>query len=203
MTDRRAIHEALQELLSVPESAARVIALLERYVKRNPDDCKAMLWYADSLRIVGRCREAVELLKATFDQMKPGDRAGIAGRLGMALEPIDREQAEEWFRIGTDADPDAPGWLWVFRGANLATLERFDAAIECYHEALQAKGVDADEVHLNIGLVYRAKGDYASALDSLRLAQSIAPSAKIDEKIADLEDLARVRRLAESLDPVH
>jgi tetratricopeptide (TPR) repeat protein len=200
MSDQRAVRQALRKLMSAPKSAARVIAFLEHYVRSNPDDHETVLWYADSLRIVGRCREAVELLKPTFERTtQPGNRSAMAARIAMALEPTNPQQAEEWFSKAIEIDADVPGWISVLRGANLARMERFDAAIESYHLALHGKDVDADEVYLNMGRAYRAKEDYESALEYLRRSQTLRGGDEIDAEIADLEDVARARQLAESL----
>jgi tetratricopeptide (TPR) repeat protein len=200
MTEKRAVQQALRKLMSAPKSAARVIAFLEYYVKDNPDDYETVLWYADSLRIVGRCREAVELLKPAFERTSgSGNRSAMAARIAMALEPTDPQQAEEWFSKSVEVDVDVPGWVWVLRGANLARMERFDAAIESYHMSLHGKDVDADEVYLNMGRAYRAKQDYQSALEYLRRSRMLRADEGVDAEIADLEDVARARQLAESL----
>lgn len=200
MINRRAVHEVLRKLMAAPSSAARVVVFLESYVRNNPQDQEAVLWYADSLRIVGRCKHAVEMLAPLFAQATgAGNRSAIAARVAMALEATDPVQAEEWFGKSVGVTPDAPGWVWVLRGANLARMERFDAAIESYHMALHAKDVDADEVYLNMGRAYRAKGDYQSALEYLRRSKMVRAGAELDDEIADLEDVPRARELASSL----
>jgi len=203
MSDRATVHKVLEVLLAEPRSEVRLIAHLAKYVAANPQDHKALLWYGDSLRLVGRCKEAIELLTSQFDcVVNPSDKLAFAVRIAMALETTDRKQAEYWFSVGAELDWEASGWLWVLRGQNLAFLERFDEAIQCYTVALKSSDVDLDEAYRHMALAHRAKGDYAKAKEWLLRAKKLIPArdrrmiGEIQEVLDDLENAGRGKRPA-------
>lgn len=199
--DRASLHRKIRELTSVPNGEVHLIVLLEKYVSRHPKDIVALLAYGDALRVIGRRSEAEALFKGAFESFKgPKARAELAMSLAMATESIAPAEAEQWFSRFLEFATDRPGWAWVMRGANLAKLEHFDAAIECYKTALKGKDVDRDEALKNIALAYRAKGDYREALAYLRRIRMVAePDSEIGLLRAALENLEHTELLANLL----
>lgn len=171
-------------------------------MRRHADDIVALLAYGDALRVVGRHSEAEALLKGAYDSQKGSKaRAELAMSLAMAVEPRAPAEAELWFSRYLELKTDAPGWAWILRGANLAKLELFDQAIECYKAALKCSDVDRDEALKNTALAYRAKGDYSEAKAFLRRSAMVdSADSEIGLLRAGLEGLDETQSLASSLD---
>ena len=199
--DRQSLHRKIRELASIPSAEVHLIVLLEAYVRCHADDVVALLAYSDALRVIGRRSEAETLLKAAYDSHKGSKvRAELAMSLAMAAEPLAPSEAELWFSRYLELKTDAPGWAWILRGANLAKLERFDEAIECYKAALKRSDVDRDEALKNIALAYRAKGDYGEAMAYLRRSTMVDNTdSEIRLLQAGLEGLDETKSLASSL----
>jgi tetratricopeptide (TPR) repeat protein len=199
--DRQSLHRKIRELAAVQKGEAHVLVLLEQYVRRHPDDIVAVLAYGDALRVVGRTSEAIALFKAAYESFKgPKGRAELAMSLAMATRALAPAEAEQWFSRYLELKTDPPGWAWILRGANLATLERFDEAIECYKTALKQSEVDLDEALKNIALAYRAKGNYSEAMAFLRRSSMVTQSdSEIAQLKAGLEGLEQTELLAKSL----
>jgi len=199
--DRQSLHQKIRELAAVQDGEAHLIVLLEQYVGRHPDDVVAVLAYGDALRVVGRHSEAEVLFKAAYESFKgPKVRAELSMSLAMATRTSAPIEAEQWFSRYLELKSDAPGWAWVLRGANLAVLERFDEAIECYKTALKQSDIDRDEALKNIALAYRAKGNYSEAMAFLRRSSMVAQSdSEIALLQAGLEGLQATELLVNSL----
>jgi tetratricopeptide (TPR) repeat protein len=152
--DREALHRKLTELMKVPQSEPHIIVLLSEYVEREPQDVMAALRYGDALREVGRQREAIRILTRAFERAtKSSLKVLLAIRIAMAFERADANEAEAWYSRAAELDEDMAGWAWVLRGANLANLERFNAAIDwCHRGGQHATDARCDPVHL--------RGDY-------------------------------------------
>jgi tetratricopeptide (TPR) repeat protein len=199
--DRQALHRKIRELDATRHGEAHLIVLLEQYVRRHPDDGVALLAYGDALRVVGRHSEAAALFKVAYESFTgPKVRAELAMSLAMATRTLAPIEAEQWFSRYLELKNDVPGWAWILRGANLAQLERFDEAIECYKTALKLSDVDRDEALKNIALAYRAKGNYSEALAFLRRSSMVTQSdSEIALLRAGLEGLRETELLASSL----
>jgi tetratricopeptide (TPR) repeat protein len=199
--DRESLHRVIREFTLAPKGEVQIVVLLEKYVRRNADDIIALLAYGDALRVIGRRSEAENLFRSAYELFKgPKIRAELAMSLAMATESVAPAEAEQWFSRFMEHSADPPGWAWILRGANLAKLEQFDEAIECYKAALKLKDVDRDEALKNIALAYRAKGAYGEAKVFLRRTKMVAePGSDVGLLLAALEDLERIELLADSL----
>lgn len=200
--DRDALRARVAELQELTDSAPQTIHLLADYVQKHPEDARLVLDYANALRVVGRTREAIQLFKQAVEHAPgPAARFALTSRIAMSLELAAPEEAEVWYAKACEIDEDAPAWTWVFRGNNLAKLERFEAAIDCYGNALKAKGVDRAEVFQQLALAYRALGDYDTAVTYLARAIAVAPDNKhLKELKEGLESLESTREFAKRLE---
>lgn len=177
MTEKAGIHEKLKKLSTMAHREPHVILLLAEYVGRHPEDVAAASAYGDALRIVGRSTDAVRVLQTAFERAKKvGTKSAMAARIAMAFEPTAAANAEKWYARAAELDSNLPGWACVLRGANLARLERFEAAIDCYGQALRSKDIDRDEALKNMALAYRALGDYETALTYVKRALAAKPN---------------------------
>ena len=199
MIDRKSLHQKIRELTGIPRGEAHVLVLLEKYIQDHSADTFAVLAYADALRVVGRHSEAEELLTPKFPSASLAAQAEIAMALALSTEVTKPKDAEEWFSKYVTLVAPVPGWAWVLRGANLAKLERFDLAIECYEKALEAGDVDRDEALFNIALAYRAKGDYEQALVYLNRADMVRRTPASAELRIGLEGLEETRRFLDTM----
>jgi tetratricopeptide (TPR) repeat protein len=201
VTEQAAIREKLNELAKISCGEPHVILLLAEYVDRHPEDVVAASAYGDALRVVGRSADAVHVLKRAFDYAKNAStKASIAIRIAMTLESTAAVEAERWYASASELDQSLPGWAWILRGANLARIERFDAAIDCYGRALKSKDVDRDEALKNLALTYRALGDYGSATAYLKRALKMNPNDRELTRLkAGLDDLESTRRFVVAL----
>jgi tetratricopeptide (TPR) repeat protein len=195
------IHEKLKELSAIPDGEPHVIVLLAEYVRRHPEDLAAVSAYGDALRIVGRSANAARVLQDAFERAKKASaKSSMAIRIAMTLEPAAAEEAEKWYAVAAELDRNLPGWAWILRGANLARIERFEAAIDCYGRALKSKEVDRDEALKNMALTYRALGDYDTAITYVKRALLARPNDQDLERLqAGLENLESTRKFASGL----
>ncbi len=152
------------------------VELLSAYLRHRPDDAYAWFLYGDSLRIVGRGADAHKALlmaekHATADQLP-----SIHARLGMLCKDQGRHaEAEQWFDKATDSDEGRKSsWIWILRGSNLAVVEEFERALDCYRRAAVLEG-DREEAYYNLGLVLTAQGKYLEASKALERALQLVP----------------------------
>jgi len=200
--DREALRARVTELEDLEDGAPKIIRLLGGYVQQNPNDSRLVMDYANALRVVGRTREAAALFKQALEHAPgPAGQFALMNRIAMSLELAAPEEAEEWYAKACEADKDVPAWAWLFRGNNLAKLERFETAIECYGNALTAKDVDRAEVFQQLALAYRALSDYDTAITYLARAIAIQPNDRnLKELKAGLEGLDSTRKFAKQLE---
>lgn len=132
--------------------------------------------YAESLRIIGRSHEALEVLEGLLGESLPWKKAWLVHlRLGMMKEQMGKvDEALDSFRVAARLNPSSTV-PWIFLGGRLALSERFDEAIDAYRCGLGAHG-DLEEVHLNLGYVLRAAGRMNEARDAFRSALAIDPT---------------------------
>ncbi|WP_455388920.1 tetratricopeptide repeat protein [Petrachloros mirabilis] len=201
--------EPLDQLLELAEKESEVdgreihvVELLRPYLEKRPDHGYAWLLYGDSLRIIGRTTEALAALSRALELAPEGKKYLACNRIAVLHEQLtSQEEAEKWHRKATDsADAAAPGWLWILRGANLARMERFEEALDCYETAATRDEVDVDEAFLNMGKVHRAKGDYARARRCFEKALEIDPDySQAREALDSLKDIEATLETAKNL----
>lgn len=156
---------------------SHVVELLSQYVQHKPSHQYAWLLYGDALRVLGRFQEAQPALKKALQLSSEDQRDIVCARIGMLYEnQRSRAEAEEWYKLALQNAGKQLGWLWVFRGANLAAMEQYEEALACHRRAILTEDVDEDEAYLNLGLVFRAMGRYEEAIEAFRRALEINPA---------------------------
>jgi len=164
-----------QEAYERSGPSARVVELLRVYVRVVSNNGLAWFQYGDSLRSIGRYREAEQALLTARDLAPKTRRFAVEARLGMLCSKRDSpRQAEKWFRLAT-ADSGCPGWVWCLRGANLLRMESVRLARDCLKAALDREDGDREEALLNLGLAARCAREYDDALRYAREALEIDP----------------------------
>jgi tetratricopeptide (TPR) repeat protein len=190
MTVWEAIIERAKEYYADNQYAS-VVELLNPLLD---DGCRrGFAWFmlGDSLRVLGRCSEAQFALMQSLS-LAPDHKkcrvhvllALLAGSVGQLAE------AENWHQCATRSqEAQEEAFFWVFRGGNLARLERFEEAAECHRRATQLRGA-VDEAWLNLGFVLRAQRKYDEALHAFRQALEITPD--YPEALQAIAELAEI-----------
>lgn len=153
-----------------------IIELLGPYLKKRPQHAYAWYLYGDSLRVIGRAKDALAAFKRALKLVPLEYKGTVYARMGMLCEEYrSPSEAKQWFNLATQTGQCEVGWIWIYKGGNLASLNEFEGALECYRNALTKEDVDKDEIFLNIGYVLRAMGNYTEAVASFREALKITP----------------------------
>ncbi len=178
---------------------AHVVELLGCYLRHRPAHGGAWWRYGDALRILGRRNESLAALKQAFDKAPSAYQGHIAAHIAMLLKiHVSPLEAKTWFQTATElAGEGAEGWMWIFRGSNLATLNEFEDAIRCFEVVIHNEMDDSDEALLNLGLVYRAMGEYGKAAEHFRQALAVSPGYQEAE-----EALSALTGIAETLNRI-
>ncbi|NQT13473.1 MAG: tetratricopeptide repeat protein [Planctomycetes bacterium] len=173
-----------------------VLKTLPSYLKRRPNDGWVWFIYAQSLRIVGHSRES---LRAFVNAMRlaPDNKLGsvYAGLAMVYRNQGEQEEAEAWFARATESELGQEwGWVWFMRGANLASLEKFQLAEQCHRRAITHDD-DRHEAYLNLGYVLRAQRKYTEAAEVFHSA--LANKADYKEAQEGLNSLTKVEEAIE------
>ena len=123
----------------------------------------------------------------------PGEPAPVAPPPAAPMEEINR------LRAAIEKDPNDKDS--ILRLANLNfDIERWDRAAELYETYLKLQPDDPD-VLTDLGITFRARGDFQRALGLFRRAQEVAPAhwqSRFNEAIVlgfDLRDLAAAEQV--------
>jgi tetratricopeptide (TPR) repeat protein len=174
-----------------------VVELLSYYIKLRPEDAKAWMLYGDALRVLGRRDEAHIALTRAFDMAPQEYKGYIASRIAMLAEKhMSPREAEGWYRVATDALGSEVSWPWILRGANLSLLGKFQEAIACFDVVANGDADEKDEALLNLGLVYRAMGEYAKAEEYFLQALAIRSDyEEAQNALLGLKDISETFKL--------
>ena len=158
------------------DQEAIVADLLKVYLEYNPERSFAWYLYGDACRIIGRKESAYQALIKVFDLAPPKGKVMVAASLGRLIQAqISPPEAKKWFRIATDMSDNSTRWAWIDRAANCQRLGDFEEAIDCLETAIKLDVEEKDEAFFNLGLVYRAQGEYEKAQNAFRKALEITP----------------------------
>ncbi len=142
--------------------------------------------YADALRRVGRCKEAIAIYQKLEKDGVPEARKWLVFLYkGTTLREMGKfAESEEAFAEACRLDDSTVPRVYL--AGVLAAQERFQEAIDVLKEGLDREG-DRDEVLLNIALNQRTLGRLEEAKESLKSALLLTPS--YPEALAILEDV--------------
>ena len=150
------------------------------YLKSYPDDGAAWLILGEVLCDVAKYDESAKALRRAIKLFRPDRRDMPYANMGhLYREKGNLRTAERWYRKAVEVNPKV-GTSWIFLGAVLAKQGRFAEAKRCHRRAVKlgAGSSDADEAHLNIGLILRAQADYVGALKCFDEAIRLDPNYK-------------------------
>jgi tetratricopeptide (TPR) repeat protein len=193
--------EALVELRKMAEACdddervAVAVELFALYLKYCPADTSARLQLGRGLHILGLMQEAeAEYLTARAESAGvPNWRVDMC--LGELYKNLSKHDLAEEHYQRCCSTAGAPDWIWILRGGNLARAGRLHEAEECHRKAATLEDCDRDEAYLSLGLVLRARGNYAAAESAFRSALEITPDYS-----EALDGLQSVAGMSESLE---
>ena len=165
------------------EHWAACLELVKHVMRRQPNKAFWRYLYADQLRRVGQFAKAEELLLELFRAPESVSLDLIETCLGELYETLGRyDEAEAWFRNAIDSAPDE-AYKWVLLAALLQKMGRLDEARQLLERA--PRDDNLDEIYLNLGLGYRATGDYRKAKEFFERALSLDPQYSSARKALD------------------
>lgn len=168
------------------------IEILERLRKQNPDDADILFELGAFNERSGNQAGAEQAFQALL--AKNPDHAATLNYLGYmwAEKGVNLDRAAEMLNRAVSQEPkngaylDSLGWAYY-------QLGKLDLSEKYLADATRILPNDAT-VREHLGDLFLKKGDYAKALDSYRLALTLKPEAKDEEKIrtkiVDLEKRA-------------
>ena len=182
------IFRRAEEESEVSGHEVHVAELLQIYLMHKVEDARAWAMYGIALRELGRHNEGLSALTKAYELTPETHQGFIAMQIGVLIKDYrSPKEASAWFEIGTKYLGPSSGWPWVIRGENLVSMGEFDAAIACFKTAQSGEHDQKDEALFNLGLVYRAVGDYEKAVLCLERAIQITPN--YEDAIKALEGL--------------
>ena len=105
------------------DKEAHVVELLEPYLRVCKDKGYAWFMYGESLRVLGRAKEALMAFQKSLELMPPEQKGLVYPRMGMLYgDHISPIEAEKWFNQATQNKAETLGWVWILKGCNLALL---------------------------------------------------------------------------------
>jgi tetratricopeptide (TPR) repeat protein len=155
-----------------------IVELFDRYhyLAERPEEAYAWFVYGDSLRVIGRFEEAHKALLTALELSSDDEKGEIYSSMAYLYEKHKSPaEAEKWYDLAIAAIKEPPGWLQLLRGSNYFVLGRFEDAEMCFKRALETAEDGKDEAFLNLGLVYRATGDFKQAVEVIKKAIEINP----------------------------
>jgi len=188
-----AIRETIAETAQGEKRATRLV-LLEILIRLRPDTGFYRLSYAESLRMVGRCREAEEAyLTVTEDALSEDARFLLPLDLGRLYRDTgDYARAEACFSRSVELAP----WStvpFVHLGGLLRMQGRLSEARAVLERGMNASG-DVDEVLLNLGHCFRGLNQLQEARRCYRKALSLTPDySEAQVALEDVELAARTQ----------
>ncbi len=165
-------------------NVATTIEIAKDYINLYPKDGAAWIIIGDLYTDIARYDDAL----AAFRNAKryvPNERLDMVfSQLGQLYrEKGSYKVAEKWYRKAVEHNPQSTR-NYIFLGGFLACMGRFDEAKFFHNKAVKLKKDTWDEAHFNLGLIYRAEGNYEKALKHFEKAIEIDPNyaEAIEEK---------------------
>lgn len=165
---------------------SETVAIFEAGSTLETSRGRALFEYADALRQLGRCTDALKAYAALEDKgVPPKEQWRVTLFKGTTLSDMGRHaEAETAFRAAAELINDTIPVVHL--ASCLARQERFAEAINTLTEGLKRPG-DTDEVFLHLALNQRALGLYEEAVKSVQSALQM--SEDYAEAKAVLRDL--------------
>lgn len=178
--------------LSLSDAVSSTILYARRYLRRYPDVGPAWLILGIALGETARYKEA----RSAFDEALRHYPENRVHRAWMELGHLSKRQgdlhsAAAWYRKVVAAKPnEADGY--VFLGGTLARLGYLRSAELTHRRGTNCTEGCVDEAYLNLGLVLRAQGRFAEAIECCYEAIRLDPNYRHAKRV--LSDLQRATR---------
>jgi tetratricopeptide (TPR) repeat protein len=154
------------------------------------DSCHRSFWYfyADALGQLALYEDSEKAFRKALKLSKGEMQSSIWSSFAEMLAAQGRHKAaERAHRNAIRAKPKS-GYSWVRFGGFLAKLGRLDEAQVCHRKATTLREGAIDEAYLNLGYIYRAKGNYKLAKKCFLKAIQLDPD--YSHAKAGLKDVA-------------
>ena len=162
----------IQAILSASDASlhATTISLVKQFLIEQPDSPRAWIDLGRALAHVFRFDEAEQAFGKVIEMSDANSAAAIYGEIGNLYRTQGKfEDAIQWYEKQISADEeDALGYLYL--GNLLLRQGNSNAAETVFRKALDCKVACFDEVHYSLGLVYRARENYADAASQFKQA---------------------------------
>jgi len=154
---------------------------------------------ADSLRSLGRCREAIRCYTEAL-RLEAYDPFLIYTGLAMSFEKTGaRSRAETFYAKATGlSESRTCAWLWTLRGMNLTKRDQYQKANRCYRQAIHIDPA-YDEAYLNIGLNLLANSRFDEARKFFVRSRELDDTSAARDAIARLEDADNAQQIANEI----
>jgi tetratricopeptide (TPR) repeat protein len=178
---------------------AQAVEYLGQGLRRGASHFSYWYFYGVALGTLARYEEAGKALRKALQLAKGEKKSSTWSALADVLDEQGRlKPAERCHRSAVkakfwDAGP------WIRLGAFLAKRGRLDEALICHGNATTLREGAIDEAYLNLGNIYRAKGNYRLARKCFLKAIQLDPGYSFAK--AALRDVAPLARLPQRNGP--
>ncbi len=142
---------------------AQTVEYLGQGLRKDSSNCWYWYFYADALGQLALYEDSEKAFRKALRLAKGERQSGIWSSFAEMLAAQGRLKTAE--RAHRNAIRTRPGSAncWVRFGGFLAKRGRLDEALACHRKATTLRKGAIDEAYLNLGYVYRAKGNYRLA----------------------------------------
>lgn len=153
----------------------------------------AKLRFADSLREIGRLKQALQVLDS-IDDISPKKLWLISLHRGqIAYDSSNLSLALTCFTTAVKQNPGSTV-PYVYLATVHSKMQEYEKAVETLLTGLKAQG-DLEEIHLNLGYTYRALGQYAAAKEAFSKALEITPDySEAQDGLRDVDSISELTR---------
>jgi arylsulfatase A-like enzyme/tetratricopeptide (TPR) repeat protein len=149
------------------------IRTLQQGVSRIPNSVLLLSRLGHTYLVTGRLEQAYKTMAEVL-KLNPNHVDALTVSAGVLDTIGDREAARGFYERALAVEPESK-YLRMSYAANLASSGLIDRAIEVYKKLCEDNPEDAS-ARQYLGIAYGVKGDYASAIDSLKQAVFIRPT---------------------------
>jgi tetratricopeptide (TPR) repeat protein len=164
------------------------------YTERYPNDMYGWIVLGDVLGSFAQYQEARLALGTALRKADETNRESVFYHIGhLYRDKGDYRRAETWYRRAVELRATTNNL--VFLGACLARQGKYSEAKQFHQQAIDLNTENPDEAYFNLGLIFRAEGNYQEALKSFERAIEHDPDYAL--AIEAKEDILTLLGIAE------
>ena len=189
-----------------------VVELLKNYLPLCPNNSDALYYLGRNLMKIGRFDIAEEPLKKSLELFAGDLKGTVCFAIADLYEKSQNPKiAEDWYQTGIEINgKDTRDTIWIIRGGNFAVLGEYPKALECYQISInpekckitykEGKPNYSSEAYLNMGLLFRAMGNYGEALSAFKDASKLDPAdERVKNALSGIQGIEDTMKLVEDL----